>query len=115
MTVSLLEQLESAIAECAADISALHERCVEAAPNYDIGPDDCRRAALSFLSGWTQALQAAKYDSGVYSNIAAAITSLLDDPALRRRLREQEHAVPGDEEGNALKPPSRSTQESLLP
>lgn len=44
--------------------------------DYDIGPDDCRRAALSFLSGWTKALHAARYDSGVYSNIAAAITSL---------------------------------------
>jgi hypothetical protein len=44
--------------------------------DYDIGPDDCRRAALSFLSGWTKALHAAGYDSGVYSNIGAAITSL---------------------------------------
>ena len=44
--------------------------------DYDIGPDDCRRAALSFLSGWTKALHAKGYDSGVYSNIAAAITSL---------------------------------------
>ena len=44
--------------------------------DYDIGPDDCRRAALSFLSGWTKALHAAGYDSGAYSNIAAAITSL---------------------------------------
>jgi hypothetical protein len=44
--------------------------------DYDIGPDDCRRAALSFLSGWTEALHGSGYDSGVYSNIAAAITSL---------------------------------------
>ncbi len=44
--------------------------------DYDIGPDDCRRAALSFLSGWTKSLHAAGYDSGVYSNVAAAITSL---------------------------------------
>lgn len=44
--------------------------------DYDLAPDDCRRAALSFLSGWTEALHAANYDSGVYSNIAAAITSL---------------------------------------
>jgi peptidoglycan hydrolase-like protein with peptidoglycan-binding domain len=44
--------------------------------DYDIGPDDCRRAALSFLSGWTDALHGANYRSGVYSNIAAAITSL---------------------------------------
>jgi hypothetical protein len=44
--------------------------------DYDIGPDDCRRAALSFLSGWTKTLHGAGYDSGVYSNIGAAITSL---------------------------------------
>ena len=44
--------------------------------DYDITADDCRRAALSFLSGWTKGLHAAGYDSGVYSNIAAAITSL---------------------------------------
>jgi hypothetical protein len=44
--------------------------------DYSIAPDDCRRAALAFLSGWTDALHRAKYDSGVYSNIAAAITSL---------------------------------------
>jgi hypothetical protein len=44
--------------------------------DYDIGPDDCRRAALSFLSGWTKALHAAGYDSGVYSSISAAIHSL---------------------------------------
>jgi peptidoglycan hydrolase-like protein with peptidoglycan-binding domain len=44
--------------------------------DYDLAPDDCRRAALSFLSGWTEALHGAGYDSGVYSNIAAAITSL---------------------------------------
>jgi len=44
--------------------------------DYDIAPDDCRRAALSFVSGWTKALHSKKYRSGVYSNIAAAITSL---------------------------------------
>jgi hypothetical protein len=44
--------------------------------DYDIGPDDCRRAALSFLSGWTKVLHAKGYDSGVYSNVAAAIESL---------------------------------------
>lgn len=44
--------------------------------DYDIAPDDCRRAALSFVSGWAQALKSAHYSSGVYSNIAAAITSL---------------------------------------
>ena len=41
--------------------------------DYDIAPDDCRRAALSFLSGWTKTLHAKGYGSGVYSNIAAAI------------------------------------------
>ena len=44
--------------------------------DYDLAPDDCRQAALSFLSGWSDALHDAGYDSGVYSNIAAAITSL---------------------------------------
>jgi peptidoglycan hydrolase-like protein with peptidoglycan-binding domain len=44
--------------------------------DYDIAPDDCRRAALSFVSGWAKALKGAHYSSGVYSNIAAAITSL---------------------------------------
>ena len=44
--------------------------------DYDLGPDDCRQAALSFLSGWTDALHGLDYDSGVYSNIAAAIASL---------------------------------------
>jgi peptidoglycan hydrolase-like protein with peptidoglycan-binding domain len=44
--------------------------------DYDIAPDDCRRAALSFVSGWTKELHHSHYSSGVYSNIAAAITSL---------------------------------------
>jgi peptidoglycan hydrolase-like protein with peptidoglycan-binding domain len=44
--------------------------------DYDLAPDDCRRAALNFLSGWTETLHGYGYDSGVYSNIAAAITSL---------------------------------------
>jgi peptidoglycan hydrolase-like protein with peptidoglycan-binding domain len=44
--------------------------------DYDLAPDDCRRAALNFMSGWTEGLQAADYRSGVYSNIAAAIASL---------------------------------------
>jgi peptidoglycan hydrolase-like protein with peptidoglycan-binding domain len=44
--------------------------------DYDISGDDCRRSALSFISGWTQALHQKHYSSGVYSNIAAAITSL---------------------------------------
>jgi RNA polymerase sigma-70 factor len=37
--VSLLTILEGAIAECAEDIHALYSRCVESAPNYDIGPE----------------------------------------------------------------------------
>jgi hypothetical protein len=44
--------------------------------DYDLAPTDCRQAALSFISGWTEALHGAGYDSGVYSNIAAAISSL---------------------------------------
>jgi peptidoglycan hydrolase-like protein with peptidoglycan-binding domain len=44
--------------------------------DYDLAPDDCRRAALNFMSGWTEVLQGAGYRSGVYSNIAAAIASL---------------------------------------
>jgi peptidoglycan hydrolase-like protein with peptidoglycan-binding domain len=44
--------------------------------DYDIGPDDCRQAALKFVSGWTDALHQAHYSSGVYSNIAAAITAV---------------------------------------
>lgn len=44
--------------------------------DYDITDQDCRRAALSFLSGWTERLKARGYFSGVYSNLSAAITSL---------------------------------------
>jgi peptidoglycan hydrolase-like protein with peptidoglycan-binding domain len=44
--------------------------------DYDLAPDDCRRAALNFMSGWTEGLHGLHYRSGVYSNIAAAITSL---------------------------------------
>lgn len=44
--------------------------------DFDTAPDDCRRPALAFLSGWTKALHAQGYRSGVYSNIAAAIQSL---------------------------------------
>jgi len=44
--------------------------------DYDTGPDDCRQAALSFMSGWTKRLHELGYKSGVYSNIAAAIQSL---------------------------------------
>jgi hypothetical protein len=44
--------------------------------DYDLGPDDCRQPALAFLSGWTKSVRAKGYRSGVYSNVAAAITSL---------------------------------------
>ena len=44
--------------------------------DYDITQTACRQAALGFLSGWTQGLRGAGYTSGVYSNIAAGITSL---------------------------------------
>jgi len=44
--------------------------------DYDIAPDDCRQAALAFVSGWAQGLRQTGYHSGVYSNISAAITSL---------------------------------------
>ena len=44
--------------------------------DYDIAPDDCRQAAQAFVSGWAKQLDDRGYDSGVYSNIAAAITSL---------------------------------------
>jgi Rv2525c-like, glycoside hydrolase-like domain len=60
--------------------------------DYDIAPDDCRRAALNFISGWTEALDQAGYDSGVYSNIAAAITSL----DLADRLSSGSYSMPDD-------------------
>jgi hypothetical protein len=60
--------------------------------DYDTGLTDCRRAALSFLSGWTMALHAAGYDSGVYSNIAAAIQSL----DVADRLSNGSYAMPDD-------------------
>jgi Domain of unknown function (DUF1906)/Putative peptidoglycan binding domain len=60
--------------------------------DYDLGPDDCRRAALSFLSGWTDALHGAGYDSGVYSNLGAAITSL----DLADRLSPGSYSMPDD-------------------
>jgi glycoside hydrolase-like protein/putative peptidoglycan binding protein len=44
--------------------------------DYDTGPDACRQAALSFMSGWTKRLHELGYKSGIYSNIAAAIQSL---------------------------------------
>ena len=44
--------------------------------DFDTGPDDCRQPALAFLSGWTKALRAKGYKSGVYSSIRAAIEKL---------------------------------------
>jgi peptidoglycan hydrolase-like protein with peptidoglycan-binding domain len=44
--------------------------------DYPLVDTACRQAALNFLSGWTEQLHAMGYQSGVYSNIAAAITSL---------------------------------------
>lgn len=44
--------------------------------DFDVLDDACRRAALGFLSGWTKQLHKLGYDSGVYSNIGAAIQSL---------------------------------------
>jgi hypothetical protein len=38
--------------------------------------DDCRRSALSFLSGWTKRMHGLGYTSGVYANVAAAIHAL---------------------------------------
>jgi len=54
--------------------------------DYDITQTDCRQASLGFVSGWTKQLHARGYQSGVYSNIAAAITAIdnasnLDDAA----------------------------------
>ena len=60
--------------------------------DYDTAPDDCRRAALSFISGWTDALHGAGYDSGVYSNIAAAIQSL----DVADRLSPGSYSMPDD-------------------
>jgi peptidoglycan hydrolase-like protein with peptidoglycan-binding domain len=60
--------------------------------DYDPAPTDCRQAALSFLSGWTQALHQAGYQSGVYSNIAAAINSL----DVADRLSHDDYAMPDD-------------------
>lgn len=60
--------------------------------DYDTGPDDCRQAALSLLSGWTKGLHRAGYRSGVYSSIGAAITSL--DYA--HRVSRGSYAMPDD-------------------
>ncbi|MEI5675667.1 MULTISPECIES: glycoside hydrolase domain-containing protein [unclassified Nocardioides] len=60
--------------------------------DYDLGPDDCRQAALSFLSGWTKQLHALGFRSGVYSSIGAAITSL----DLADRVSAGSYAMPDD-------------------
>ncbi|WP_426245830.1 glycoside hydrolase domain-containing protein [Nocardioides sp. LHG3406-4] len=60
--------------------------------DYDITDQACRQAALSFLSGWTQQLHAQGYRSGVYSNIAAAITSL----DLANNVSRGSYAMPDD-------------------
>lgn len=44
MTDQLIAQLEGALDECAADIDAVHARCVEAAPNYGISHETFRAA-----------------------------------------------------------------------
>jgi len=43
---------------------------------FDLADDDCRRSALRFLSGWTQAVHDLGYRSGVYSSISAGIHAL---------------------------------------
>ncbi|MGC4110393.1 MAG: DUF1906 domain-containing protein [Nocardioides sp.] len=44
--------------------------------SYDQTKARCRRASLSFLSGWTQGLHALKYVSGVYSSAGSGIKAL---------------------------------------
>ena len=45
--------------------------------DFDPGhSDDCRRSALGFLSAWTIRLHRLGFESGVYSNVAAAIHAL---------------------------------------
>ncbi|SED11937.1 Peptidoglycan-binding (PGRP) domain of peptidoglycan hydrolases-containing protein [Nocardioides exalbidus] len=43
---------------------------------FDVADEDCRRSALRFLSGWTEALHDLRYRSGVYSSISAGIHAL---------------------------------------
>ena len=47
---------------------------------FDVADDDCRRSALRFLSGWTQAVHDGGYRSGVYSSVSAGI-HVLDNAA----------------------------------
>ena len=44
MTTVPLAKLESALGDCAPDIAALHARCREAAPNYNVSLEDFTRA-----------------------------------------------------------------------
>lgn len=44
--------------------------------SHDISGDACRRAALAFMSGWAKELRERGFRSGIYSSVAAAITSL---------------------------------------
>ncbi len=60
--------------------------------DYPLVDTACRQAALSFLSGWTDQLHAMGYRSGVYSNIAAAITSL----DLADRVSHGDYTMPDD-------------------
>lgn len=43
---------------------------------FDLSDDDCRRSALSFLSGWTKRVQQLGFTSGVYSSASAGIHAL---------------------------------------
>ncbi|WP_170970258.1 glycoside hydrolase domain-containing protein [Nocardioides jishulii] len=43
---------------------------------FDVTDDDCRRSALRFLSGWTQAVRQLGFRSGVYSSVSAGIHAL---------------------------------------
>lgn len=42
MMTAPMQQFERAIGECAPDIDALYQKCVEAAPNFGLGVDDLR-------------------------------------------------------------------------
>lgn len=50
MTTEPLTQLDRAINECAADISALYARCAEAAPNYDISTEEFTAAIRTAIN-----------------------------------------------------------------
>jgi len=60
--------------------------------DYALAETACRQAALSFLSGWTDQLHGQGYQSGVYSNIAAAIASL----DLADRVSPGSYSMPDD-------------------